>query len=99
MIYEMNCQACHMATGMGIEGVFPPLAGTKILSDKDRMIQVTVNGVSGPLKVLGVDYNGMMNGYPLSDKEVADVLNYIRNSWGNKGEIIEPNEIQAALKK
>jgi nitrite reductase (NO-forming) len=97
-IYEINCQACHMANGQGIEGVFPPLVGTKILSDKNRLIQVTVNGFSGPLEVKGVSYNGMMNGYPLSDQEVADVLNYIRNSWGNKGDQIKPTDIQPALK-
>ena len=96
-VYEINCQACHMATGLGIEGVFPPLVGTKILSEKTRLIQVIVNGISGPIEVLGVSYNGMMNGYPLSDEEVADVLTYIRNTWGNKGDQIRPGEIQPAL--
>jgi mono/diheme cytochrome c family protein len=97
-IYEANCLSCHMANGEGIGGVFPPLVGTDNLDNKNRMVQVVLKGVKGPIEVKGEEYNGEMTGFDLSDKEVADLLNYIRNSWGNKGEVIVPGEIQAALK-
>jgi nitrite reductase (NO-forming) len=97
-IYEAQCMSCHMAAGEGLEGVFPPLAKTDYLNDKNRLIKVVVLGVRGSMKINGVDYNGEMSGFSLSDEEVSDVLNYIRNSWGNKGAPIRPTEIQPALK-
>lgn len=57
-----------------------------------------LNGASGPMKVNGITYEGEMMGYPLSDKEVADLLNYIRNSFGNKGGVTTPAEVAAAKK-
>lgn len=97
-IYETQCMSCHMAGGEGLEGVFPPLAKTDYLNDKNRLVKVIVLGVRGPMKINGVEYNGEMLGYNFNDQEVSDILNYIRNSWGNKGEPILPNEIQPALK-
>jgi nitrite reductase (NO-forming) len=97
-IYEAQCLSCHMAAGEGLEGVFPPLAKTDYLNDKNRLIKVIVLGVRGSMKINGVDYNGEMTGFSLNDEEVSDVLNYIRNSWGNKGAPIRPTEIQPALK-
>jgi mono/diheme cytochrome c family protein len=96
-IYEANCMACHMAEGEGIPGVYPPLANTDFLDDKDRLVKIALLGIRGPLEVNGVQYNGEMPGLSLSDQEVADVLNYVRNSWGNVGEAILPSEIQPAL--
>lgn len=97
-IYEAQCMSCHMAGGEGIEGVFPPLAKTDYLNDTNRLIKVVVLGVRGSIKINGVDYNGEMTGFSLSDEEVSDVLNYIRNSWDNKGTPIRPTEIQPGLK-
>jgi nitrite reductase (NO-forming) len=97
-IYEAQCVSCHMAAGEGLEGVFPPLAKTDYLNDKNRLIKVILLGVRGSMKINGVDYNGEMTGFSLNDEEVSDVLNYIRNSWGNKGAPIRPTEIQPALK-
>lgn len=97
-VYESYCISCHMAEGEGLEGIFPPLAKTDYLNDKNRLIKVTVLGVRGPMKINGVDYNGEMTGFDLNNEQVADVLNYIRNSWGNKGVAILPAEIQPALK-
>jgi mono/diheme cytochrome c family protein len=97
-IYEAQCMSCHMAEGEGLEGVFPPLAKTVYLNDKNRLIKVILRGVRGPMKINGVDYNGEMTGFDLNDGQVSDVLNYIRNSWGNKGVPILPTEIQPALK-
>ncbi len=97
-IYEAQCMSCHMAEGEGLEGVFPPLAKTDYLNDRNRLIKIVQLGVRGPMKINGVDYNGEMTGFSLKDEQVSDVLNYIRNSWGNKGAPILPSEIQLAQK-
>lgn len=98
LIYEVQCQSCHMAQGDGIEGIYTPLAAAENMIDKNRMVKVILLGERGPLKVKGVEYNGDMTGFNLDDQQVSDVLNYIRNSWGNKGKPIRPEEIQPALK-
>jgi mono/diheme cytochrome c family protein len=97
-IYEAQCMSCHMAEGEGLPGVFPPVAKSDYLLDKNRLIKVVLMGVRGEMKVNGTDYNGEMTGFQLSDQETADVLNYIGNTWGNKAEPIKPVDIQPALK-
>src|SRR5688572_5718290 len=97
-VYDANCGTCHMPEGEGIEGAFPPLAKSEYLSDKARLVKVVLLGVRGPMKINGKDYDAEMPGVSLTDKQVADVLNYIRNSWGNKGAAITPAEVQPALK-
>lgn len=88
-----------MDTGEGIEGVYPPLAKSDyLMADKNRSIQQVLYGVSGEMTVNGKTYNGDMPGFDLSDEEVSDVLNYIRNTWGNKGGAITPAEIKAQRK-
>jgi mono/diheme cytochrome c family protein len=99
LVYEVQCQSCHMVQGDGIDGIYTPLAGAENINDKNRQVKVILLGERGPLKVKGVDYNGEMNGFHLDDQQVSDVLNYIRNSWGNKGKPIRPDEIQSALKE
>ena len=97
-IYEAQCMSCHMPEGEGLPGVFPPLAKSDYLTDKNRLVKVVLKGVRGEMKVNGTDYNGEMTGFQLSDQETADVLNYIGNTWGNKAEAIKPANIQPALK-
>lgn len=97
-IYEAQCMSCHMAEGEGLPGVFPPVAKSDYLIDKNRLVKVVLKGVRGEMKVNGADYNGEMMGFQLSDQETADVLNYIGNSWGNKAEAIKPVDVQPALK-
>lgn len=95
-IYAAQCQTCHMEKGEGIEGVYPPLAKSDyLLADKKRAIKQVLEGASGEMKVNGVTYYGFMTGFPLSDKEASDVLNYIRNSWGNKADPVLPGEVKA----
>lgn len=98
LVYEAQCMSCHMAEGEGLSGVFPPLAKTDYLKDKNRLVKIVLLGARGPMKVNGVDYNGEKAGFSLTDEQVSDVLNYIRNSWGNKGEPVRPAEVQPALK-
>ncbi len=98
-LYMSNCSTCHMPTGEGINKVFPPLAGSDyMMNDLDRSIRQILYGVSGEMTVKGVTYNGVMNAYDFTDQETADVLNYIRNSWGNKGQIVTAAKVKSQRK-
>lgn len=98
-IYQANCSSCHMPQGEGLEGVFPPLAKTDYLKNAKRAISIVVNGQQGEIIVNGNKYNTPMAALPqLSDEEVADVLNYIRNNWGNKNPIIKTAQVKAERK-
>lgn len=93
-IYSMQCLSCHMDNGEGLEGVYPPLAKSDyLMADKARSIREILHGVSGEIMVNGKTYNGFMTGFDLTDEQVADVLNYIRNTWGNSGEVVTPGEV------
>ena len=94
-IYSINCQSCHQENGEGLEGIYPPIAKSDFLmADKIRSIKIILNGANGPMQVNGVTYEGEMPGYPLSDQEVINLLNYIRNSFGNKGEAVTMEDIK-----
>ncbi len=100
-VYSRTCIACHQPTGMGLPPVFPPLAGSEWVS-KDASIAVRniVNGMQGPVAVKGVTYNSMMPPVAgLSDKDIADVVNYVNNSWGNNGPTVTEAEVTAIKKK
>jgi mono/diheme cytochrome c family protein len=99
-VYTNYCVSCHMDQGQGIDEVYPPLAKSDyLMADKKRSILQVLNGASGEMKVNGKVYNLEMTGFDLSDQEVSDVLNYVRNSWGNKGEAVKPEEVKAARQK
>ncbi len=96
-VYVANCASCHMEMGEGIEDVYPPLAKSDyMMADKKRSIRQVLKGVTGEMKVNGKVYNGEMLGFELSDQEVSDVLNYVRNSFGNKGEAVTPAEVKGS---
>jgi mono/diheme cytochrome c family protein len=98
-VYATYCISCHQEQGEGIENVYPPLAKSDyLMADKKRSIQQILNGITGEIKVKGVVYNLDMPGVDITDQEVSDVLNYIRNSFGNKGEAITPDQVKAARK-
>jgi mono/diheme cytochrome c family protein len=97
-VYETYCLSCHMPKGEGLDGVFPPLAKSKNLANKTWLIKVIVQGMRGPSKVNGVDYDGEMAGTPLTNEQTADLANYIRNSWGNKEPVVLPKDVPPALK-
>ncbi|MBL0742395.1 c-type cytochrome [Chryseolinea lacunae] len=96
-IYAAQCITCHMEQGEGMEGAFPPLAKSNYLANRDRLIKIIVKGVRGPMTVNGVAYDGEMVGFTLTDEQTSDVINYIRNSWGNKHAAVTPGEIPAGL--
>jgi nitrite reductase (NO-forming) len=97
-IYTAQCSSCHMMEGEGIAGVFPALAKSPNLASKERLVKVILKGVRGPITVGDVTYNGEMTGFSLSDQEVSDLINFVRNSFGNKAPAVLPKEIQTALK-
>ncbi len=82
--YLSSCFACHGQDGKGIPAVFPPLAGSDYLkADKDRAIRIILKGLTGPITVNGKSYNSAMPPQDLTDDQVADVLTYVNNTWGN----------------
>ncbi len=86
-VYTANCAACHQATGQGVAGAFPPLAGhVPVLYNADRsyLINLLLYGLQGEIQVQGQTYNGVMPAWQqLSDEDIANVLNYASNAWGN----------------
>ncbi|HCW07355.1 MAG TPA: cytochrome c, partial [Cytophagales bacterium] len=88
-IYIAQCLTCHLEQGEGIEDLYPPLAKADyLMADKKRSIQQVLYGAKGEMKVNGKTYNSEMSAFELSDEQASDVLNYIRNSFGNKGSAI-----------
>lgn len=99
-VYALHCQNCHMENGEGTEGINPPLANTTYLKDTKKNIGIILNGQTGEVIVNGKKYNAIMNPMNyLEDKEIADVLNYIRNSWGNKYPIVTPAQVKTEREK
>jgi len=101
-IYEKEgfCITCHQPDGRGLEASgFPPLSRTKwVLEDSERLIKLTLKGLLGPIEVKGKDYPGQVPMTPfegmLNDNEVAAVLTYVRNSFGNKASVITPDQVK-----
>lgn len=99
-VYSSTCVTCHRENGEGVKDVFPPLAKADyLMADKARAIRIVVNGIQGPITVNGATYDSEMLAVDLKDEEVSDVLNYVRNSWGNQGDIVQPEEVGAQRKK
>lgn len=98
-IYIAQCMSCHLEQGEGIADLYPPLAQSDyLMADKKRSIDNVIQGMSGEIVVNGKTYNMEMTAFDLSDQDVSDVLNFIRNSWGNNGESVTPEEVNAARK-
>lgn len=84
-IYADFCVTCHLPNGEGVSGTFPPLANSDYLkNNRTESIRGIKYGQQGEIVVNGISYNGVMPPMGLSDEEVADVMNYILNSWGNQ---------------
>lgn len=99
--YYTYCSACHQLDGKGATGRFPPLTNTDwVTGDKERLIGITLNGMDGSIEINGTVYNGVMPQHSfLSDAEIADVLTYIRSSFGNSASEITEEEVQSIREK
>ena len=87
-VFSTTCAACHQATGEGVPGVYPPLAGSEwVNGDEAKLVRILLHGVTGPIEVAGETFNSMMPpwGATLKDADIAAVLTYVRGTWGNKG--------------
>jgi nitrite reductase (NO-forming)/hydroxylamine reductase len=95
--YKVACVACHQPDGKGLAGAFPPLAGSDyLLKDRTRAIATVVHGKTGEIVVNKQKFDGVMPPMPqLSDAEIANVLTYIANSWGNKGWVVSATDVKA----
>jgi mono/diheme cytochrome c family protein/glucose/arabinose dehydrogenase len=97
---EGHCITCHQENGMGLPAAqFPPLAGSEWVTESpDRLIALTLHGLLGPIDVKGKHYLGLVPMTPfkgLNDEEIASVLTYVRNSFGNKASVVEPDQVKA----
>jgi len=100
-LFRGTCSVCHQPTGQGLPNVFPPLAKSDyLMADKQRSIELVLKGLSGPVTVNGKQFNSVMP--PMSqlrDDEVANILTYVRNAWGNQGDQVTAPEVTATRAK
>jgi mono/diheme cytochrome c family protein len=98
LVYSSICAACHGDDGMGKPGQFPPLAGSEWVkaAGYKRLEEIPQLGLNGSIHVLGQEWNSSMApmGAGLSDADLAAVLTYVRNSWGNKGTEVDDSDIK-----
>lgn len=99
-IYVDFCVTCHLEKGEGVANVFPPLAQSDyLMKNREASIRGIKYGQQGEIIVNGVTYNSAMASLGLEDEEVADVMNYILNSWGNSSDkIVTVSEVSSVSK-
>lgn len=100
-IYKRTCAQCHMAGGDGIPNVYPPLAKSDYLADKEKTILQVIKGSSGKLVVNGKEYNNTMLPQNLNDEEIAAVLTYVytNTTMGNNGPTVTAEEVKTVRAK
>ena len=93
--YGQYCLACHQQDGMGVSGLNPPLAqSSRVLGEKKRLVEVVLKGLSGGKEIDGNTYSNTMGSFTmLKDKEIALILSYIRNSFGNNAATVSEKEV------
>ncbi|MDP6111107.1 MAG: cytochrome c [Planctomycetota bacterium] len=104
---EGHCITCHQADGKGLPAAqFPPLASSEwVTGSQERLIKLTLNGLQGPIEVNGAKFPGIVPMIPykvFNDEEVASVLTFVRNTFGNRASVVKPEtvkKIRAATKE
>lgn len=109
ILFKNTCQGCHGADGNGVKSLAPPLNKSNwVVGDKDRLIPIILYGLTGPIKVSGKLYQapeingdmpGIGNNNKLTDEEIAQLISFIRNSWNNKAEKVNKEDIAEARSK
>jgi cbb3-type cytochrome c oxidase subunit III len=100
-VFMTNCTGCHGATAAGQPGLFPSLRANPYVSgDPKRVIHTVKFGLTGKIVANGVAYDGQMPAWTgtLTDRQIADVITYIRTSWGNKGSAVTAAQVSAVKK-
>jgi mono/diheme cytochrome c family protein len=96
--FQNTCQACHQESGLGLPGQYPPLAGSEWVqaSDPVRIVRIALDGLHGPVLVKGETFNNIMVPWrgALSDQQLAAVLTYVRQAWGNKAPAVNEPEVK-----
>ncbi|MCV2438678.1 c-type cytochrome [Paucibacter sp. DJ2R-2] len=98
-LYASLCVACHQASGQGLPGVFPPLAGSEWVNGKDTTaVAIVLHGITGKLTVKGNEYNGVMPAFggQLSNEQMAALLTHIRTQWGNSAPAVSAESVAQA---
>ena len=100
-VYTKYCLTCHQADGGGVPRMNPPLAQTEYVNgNKQRLIGIVLNGMNIPLEINGDSYENPMASHAfLKDQQIADVLTYVRSSFGNKSTAITAEEVKAVRAK
>ncbi len=103
-LFELRCGVCHQPTGLGSPGIAPPLAGSEWVNTPGpgRMIRIASNGLGGLILVKGQEYNlNMAGGFveDLAPEELAALLSYVRQAWGNTAPIVKPDQVKAVREK
>lgn len=100
-VYDQYCLTCHQSNGAGVPHLNPPLKSTDyVVGDKERLIGIVLNGSNEGLEVEGTTYNNAMPPHDfLSDDQVADVLSYVRNSFGNEADTVAVSEVKTVRGK
>ena len=100
-LYINHCMACHQSDGSGVPNLNPPLSQTPgIKGSKTYLAQVVLQGSRGQVEIDGETFNNVMPPHAhLTDQQIANVLTYIRNDFGNKGSAVTPAEVKAIRKK
>lgn len=96
-VYNAKCAVCHQMTGKGIPNVYPPLAGSQLVADDPALsIRIVLHGFNGPIERNGAKYNGVMQPWKndLNDQEIADVLTFVRSSWGNTAAAVTAEQVK-----
>ncbi len=95
-VFKKECLACHQADGSGVPMMFPPITESEIINgENDQLILLVLNGLKGPIEIKGEQYNSIMPPMKdhLDDQEIADLLSYLRSSFGNSADKITPSEV------
>jgi mono/diheme cytochrome c family protein len=100
VIYARQCASCHRSDGLGSADACPPLDAVVIVGDKTNLVQIVIEGLSANETKNGKTYSrAMPPGTELNDQEVADVLTYIRNSFGNNASAVKVSVVKSARGK